>query len=70
MKTTCAIIIFSSLFTLAWSQSEKYTTKYDDMDLDEVLNNERLLHQYMKCSLDKGPCTKEMTVLKGKIQLF
>lgn len=45
---------------------EKYTTKYDDIDLDAILNNERLLKQYHECLMDRGKCTKEGEELKSK----
>lgn len=55
---------------LARPDDDKYTTKYDDFDVDEVLANKRLLQNYVSCVLDKGACTKEGNVLKGKYILL
>ncbi|KAL5243454.1 hypothetical protein ACI65C_010864 [Semiaphis heraclei] len=52
------IVLVASLvcFTLA---EEKYTTKFDNFDVDKVLNNNRILTSYIKCMLDEGNCTNE-----------
>ncbi|CAH1123715.1 unnamed protein product [Ceutorhynchus assimilis] len=42
----------------------KYTTKYDNVDIDEVVHNERLLKNYVNCLLEKGPCTPDGLELK------
>ncbi|XP_077292135.1 ejaculatory bulb-specific protein 3-like [Arctopsyche grandis] len=33
--------------------------KYDNFNIDEILDNQRILKNYIKCMLDKGPCTPE-----------
>lgn len=45
---------------------DKYTDKYDNIDLDEILGNRRLLLAYFNCIMDKGKCTAEGKELKGK----
>lgn len=45
-------------------RDEKYTTKYDNVDLDEILATDRLLNSYIKCLLDTGRCTAEGIELK------
>lgn len=59
------VILVASLvcFTLA---EEKYTTKFDNFDVDKVLNNDRILTSYIKCLLDQGNCTNEGRELKSK----
>ncbi|XP_011177222.1 uncharacterized protein LOC105208856 isoform X1 [Zeugodacus cucurbitae] len=42
-----------------------YDTKFDNIDLDEVLNQERLLRNYIKCLENTGPCTPDSKMLKG-----
>lgn len=56
-------VLVSSLvcFTLA---GEQYTTKFDNFDVDKVLNNNRILTSYIKCLLDEGNCTNEGRELK------
>nr|USF20783.1 chemosensory protein [Lasioderma serricorne] len=43
---------------------DKYTTKYDNIDIDRIVNSRRLLQNYVNCLLDKGPCTPEGKELK------
>nr|XP_034835688.1 allergen Tha p 1-like [Maniola hyperantus] len=47
---------------------EKYSDKYDNFDLNEVLQNKRLLQSYANCILDKGKCTPEGKELREHIQ--
>jgi len=46
---------------------EKYTTKYDNIDLDSILMSDRLLKNYVNCLLDKGNCTPDAKELKGQL---
>lgn len=57
------LVLCCAAFTLA---EDKYTDKYDKIDLDEILGNKRLLQAYVNCILDKGKCTPEGKELKGK----
>lgn len=44
----------------------KYTTKYDNVDLEEILKNKRLLKNYVHCLLEKGNCSPDGLELKSK----
>nr|ANA10247.1 chemosensory protein 5 [Adelphocoris suturalis] len=44
-----------------------YTDKYDNVNLDEVLNNERLYRNYFNCLQGKGKCTLDGAILKEVI---
>ncbi|KAI5746101.1 hypothetical protein M8J76_017306 [Diaphorina citri] len=46
---------------------EKYTTKYDNVDLDQILRNDRLFNNYYNCLLDKGKCSPDGQELKNKL---
>lgn len=46
---------------------EYYTDKYDDIDIDSILQNERLFNNYLNCLLEKGKCTEEGRILKEVI---
>ncbi|KAH8300585.1 hypothetical protein KR044_010073, partial [Drosophila immigrans] len=41
-----------------------YDNKFDNVDLDEILNQERLLNNYIKCLESAGPCTSDAKMLK------
>ncbi|CAH2042433.1 unnamed protein product, partial [Iphiclides podalirius] len=58
--------ILTSLLALAVVifADERYTDRYDNLNLDEIMSNKRLLTSYIKCILDKGRCTPEGKELK------
>ena len=47
---------------------DKYTDKYDNIDIKEILENKRLLQAYVDCVLDKGKCTNEGKELKDHLK--
>nr|ALJ93810.1 chemosensory protein CSP1 [Athetis dissimilis] len=47
---------------------EKYTDKYDNLNIDEILTNKRLLDAYVSCVLERGKCTPEGKELKEHLQ--
>ncbi|CAB3229073.1 unnamed protein product [Arctia plantaginis] len=59
MKLLLVVVVITFSCVIA-----EYTSRYDEVKLDEVLSNKRLLNGYMKCALDKGPCTPEGKELK------
>lgn len=44
----------------------KYTTKYDSVDIDQILRNERLFNKYVKCLLEEVGCTPDANELRSK----
>ncbi|XP_018563006.1 ejaculatory bulb-specific protein 3 [Anoplophora glabripennis] len=53
---------FSGLVCLICISSvigQKYSNKYDHIDIDRILSNKRVLNNYIKCILDQGPCTPD-----------
>lgn len=49
---------------------DKYTTKYDNIDIDRILQSKRLMQNYVNCLLEKGPCTADGKELKSKCLKF
>ncbi|KAH0954974.1 Csp7 [Eciton burchellii] len=47
--------------------ADKYTTKYDNIDLDSILQSDRLLKNYVNCLLEKGNCTPDARELKDNL---
>ncbi|KAI5710147.1 hypothetical protein M8J76_008655 [Diaphorina citri] len=41
-----------------------YPTRYDSIDVDLILSNDRIMRRYIECILNKGPCTREGLELK------
>ncbi|BET00375.1 unnamed protein product [Nesidiocoris tenuis] len=60
------VAVFATIGSVIYAE-EKYTTKYDNIDLDEILNNERLYKKYFDCLSNKGKCTPDGAELKGII---
>ncbi|XP_032519918.1 ejaculatory bulb-specific protein 3-like [Danaus plexippus] len=59
----CVIIIGLALIGVCTSE-DKYTDRYDDINVDEILSNKRLFTSYIKCLMDQGRCTPEGNTLK------
>jgi hypothetical protein len=47
-------------------RDEKYTTRYDSINVDEILDSDRLRDNYVNCVLEKGKCTPEGTELRSE----
>ncbi|XP_012226485.1 ejaculatory bulb-specific protein 3 [Linepithema humile] len=61
-------ILVLFLFVVACVLAEdKYTTKYDNVDLDTILESDRLLKNYINCLLEKGNCTPDGKELKAHL---
>ncbi|XP_044743542.1 ejaculatory bulb-specific protein 3-like [Chrysoperla carnea] len=62
-------VLLYLLFAVVSTDEPKgtYTTKYDNINLDDILSNKRLLKNYVKCLLSEGPCTNDGAELKQSI---
>lgn len=58
------VIALAVAVTLCAARPEKYTTKYDNIDIDQILKSDRLFNNYFKCLLDQGKCTPDGRELK------
>lgn len=63
--TTAFLVLCLTAFVAA--ADKKYDDSFDEIELSDVLNNERLLIAYTNCLIDKGPCTAEVKHLKGML---
>jgi len=61
-----ALLVAAVAAAPAANSGRKYTDKYDHIDVDAILRNDRILTSYVKCMLDKGPCTAEGKNLKSE----
>ncbi|NP_001298150.1 ejaculatory bulb-specific protein 3-like precursor [Stomoxys calcitrans] len=64
MKFLTFVAIFAACLAMAIADDEKYTTKYDNVDLDEILKSDRLFKNYYNCLVDQGKCTPDGRELK------
>nr|QIJ45722.1 chemosensory protein [Glyphodes pyloalis] len=63
VKISLFLQAFCLMFVLG-TQQKFYDSKYDYFDIDSLVQNPRLLRNYMDCFLDKGPCTPIGRVFK------
>lgn len=67
MTSFFILALLATTFTaISTSTTTAYDTKYDNIDLDEVLTNERLLKNYVNCLMGEGPCSPDGQELKSK----
>lgn len=59
-----SFIVIALALIVAVTAQNKYTSKYDGIDIDEILKSNRLFNNYYKCLLDKGRCTPDANELK------
>ncbi|KAK4885675.1 hypothetical protein RN001_001946 [Aquatica leii] len=65
LQITFLLILWVTVLILG--KEDKYTTKYDNFDVDTVINSPRLLKNYVNCVIEKGSCTPEGEELKRNI---
>lgn len=59
------VISFLAIVALAVADGGgQYTDKYDNINLDEILDNRRVLVTYIKCALDLARCSPDGKELK------
>lgn len=59
------ILLESTLYVASQGNSKSfYSTRYDIINIDNIMSNPRLLNNYVDCLLDKKPCTPEGNDLK------
>lgn len=63
----CLVVIVSAACVYAAEETE-YTNKYDNVDVDQIIHNDRLLKRYVDCMLDKPNvrCPAEAIELKSE----
>ncbi|XP_013187515.2 allergen Tha p 1 [Amyelois transitella] len=68
MKACIALCLFALVAAALARPQSHYTDRYDNMDLNEILNNRRLLIPYIQCVLGEGKCTPDGRELKSHIR--
>ncbi|XP_020296969.1 ejaculatory bulb-specific protein 3-like [Pseudomyrmex gracilis] len=53
---TYVVAIIGIALMCVLAEEEKYTDKYDDVDVSSILANEKLRMQYYNCFMGTGPC--------------
>ncbi|CAL7948557.1 unnamed protein product [Xylocopa violacea] len=58
------LVLVAAVAYVTARPDEKYTGKFDNVNVDEILKNERLLLNYYKCLMDEGKCTADGAELR------
>nr|SAJ59014.1 putative chemosensory protein [Triatoma brasiliensis] len=66
MKCTVVFFIVATFGAVICDEGT-YTTKFDNIDLDEILKNERIYEKYLLCLKDEGKCTPDGRDLKDSL---
>lgn len=61
-----ALITVCALSSSVLADEEELSAKFDNIDVDAIINNDRLLNGYVGCLLDRNPCTPDAAELKSK----
>nr|AWC68023.1 chemosensory protein 4 [Matsumurasca onukii]WCU30827.1 chemosensory protein [Matsumurasca onukii] len=64
MKVAVCFVVVSMAVGVLSADSSTYSTAWDNIDLEKVLANDRLISAYVNCLLDRGSCSPEGTALK------
>lgn len=59
-------LLVATVCAISYAAEEKYMTKYDNVDLDAIIANDRLLRAYVDCLLGTRKCTKDGQELKSR----
>nr|QGH51244.1 putative chemosensory protein 1 [Conopomorpha sinensis] len=68
MKLLIALCALAVVVAVSARPEATYTDRFDNINLDEILDNKRLLEPYVKCLLDKGRCTPDAKELKEHLR--
>uniref|UniRef100_A0A0K8TVE6 Chemosensory Protein n=1 Tax=Epiphyas postvittana TaxID=65032 RepID=A0A0K8TVE6_EPIPO len=68
MKAVTLVSFLALAVVVTARPADKYTDKFDTVDLNEILNNRRLLVPYVKCLLGQGKCTPDGKELRSHIK--
>ncbi|XP_014226079.1 ejaculatory bulb-specific protein 3-like [Trichogramma pretiosum] len=65
MKATLAMVLCMAVVAMVMGADEvKYTTRFDGIDIDQVLHNDRILKSYINCLLKDASCSPDARELK------
>lgn len=66
----CLSFLACCAFVFGKPSDDHYTTKYDNIDIDAIIKNDRLLRAYVDCLKGTKKCNKDGEELKSKFFIF
>ncbi|KAF6204427.1 hypothetical protein GE061_002768 [Apolygus lucorum] len=67
IRLTVVLLTIASVARTGVCTRLPYSTHYDYIDVDQVLNNSRLYTKYFECLMGQGKCTPEAKELRDKL---
>nr|QHN69075.1 chemosensory protein 3 [Sirex noctilio]QHN69082.1 chemosensory protein 3 [Sirex nitobei] len=58
-KTILCLVVLTDLKGAQgylWPKQDTYTTRWDKVNVDDILDSKRLLQYYFNCLMSRGPC--------------
>lgn len=67
LAVVCLFVLGVVIYVSARPE-DRYTNKYDNIDVDQILRNDRLLNRYVDCVLERrtAKCPPEAIELKSE----
>lgn len=62
------VLLFTIVAAWAYPSEDMYTTKFDGVDLKQILQSDRLTENYADCLLDIKTCPADGAELKSEYQ--
>lgn len=66
MESVLFLLVCSGFVLAVPSPQETYKGHFDDINIDEALENERLYRTYFSCFIGEGKCTPDGKEVKGR----
>ncbi|KAK0181341.1 hypothetical protein PV327_003633 [Microctonus hyperodae] len=61
------LLFFIASVLLMVHAHELYSDKYDNVDVDAIITDDKLRISYYNCFMDRGPCTEDAEYFKGNM---
>ncbi|XP_050465055.1 ejaculatory bulb-specific protein 3-like [Cataglyphis hispanica] len=58
-RLICIVAIIGFALICAFAEEDKYDDKYDNIDIIEILLNDKRRSEYYNCFMETGPCVTE-----------
>ncbi|XP_044726922.1 ejaculatory bulb-specific protein 3-like [Chrysoperla carnea] len=68
MKLSVVFVIVAFATIVYAAPQSGYSTKFDSIDLEAIIANDRLVDSYVACLLERGKCTAEGEELKKNMK--
>lgn len=71
-KIFSTLLLLSLTVTFSYASDDEiksigdFLKKFSNINVEEIMSNDRLFQAYHKCFMDQGPCTPEARDMKSK----